>query len=67
MLTMKRSCYRLNNKILKRCRRRERIKLEELSGLSSEEAKERLIESLKDQAKLDAASYINEIVDEAKT
>ena len=44
----------------------ERAKLEELSGLSAEEAKNRLIESLKDQAKLDAASYINEIVDEAK-
>ena len=34
--------------------------------MSAEEAKTRLIESLKDQAKLDAASYINEIVDEAK-
>ena len=44
----------------------ERAKLEELSGLSAEEAKRRLVESLKDQAKLDAASYINEIVDEAK-
>ena len=44
----------------------ERAKLEERSGLSAEEAKTRLIESLKDQAKLDAASYINEIVDEAK-
>ena len=44
----------------------ERAKLEELSGLSAEEAKSRLVESLKDQAKLDAASYINEIVDEAK-
>ena len=44
----------------------ERAKLEELSGLSAEEAKERLVESLKDQARLDAASYINEIVDEAK-
>lgn len=44
----------------------ERAKLEKLSGLSAEEAKGRLIESLKDQAKLDAASYINEIVDEAK-
>ena len=44
----------------------ERAKLEELSGLSAEEAKNRLVESLKDQAKLDAASYINEIVDEAK-
>lgn len=44
----------------------ERAKLEELSGLSADEAKIRLVESLKDQAKLDAASYINEIVDEAK-
>ncbi|MDR0186186.1 ribonuclease Y [Prevotella brunnea] len=44
----------------------ERAKLEELSGLSADEAKHRLVESLKDQAKLDAASYINEIVDEAK-
>ncbi|MBF1385234.1 ribonuclease Y [Prevotella aurantiaca] len=44
----------------------ERAKLEELSGLSAEEAKNRLVESLKDQAKLNAASYINEIVDEAK-
>ena len=51
---------------LEKMQEKERIKLEELSGLSSEEAKERLIESLKDQAKLDAASYINEIVDEAK-
>lgn len=45
---------------------KEREKLEELSGLSAEEAKSRLVESLKDQAKLDAASYINEIMDEAK-
>lgn len=44
----------------------EREKLEELSGLSAQEAKERLVESLKDEAKLDAQSYINEIVDEAK-
>lgn len=44
----------------------ERAKLEELSGLSADEAKNRLVESLKDQAKLDTASYINEIVDEAK-
>lgn len=44
----------------------EREKLEELSGLSAEEAKKRLIESLKDEAKTDAQSYINEIIDEAK-
>jgi ribonucrease Y len=40
--------------------------LESLSGLSAEEAKERLIESLKDEAKSEAASYVNEIIEEAK-
>lgn len=44
----------------------ERAKLEELSGLSAEEAKQRLIDSLKDEAKSDAQSYINEIMDDAK-
>lgn len=44
----------------------ERNMLEELSGLSAEEAKSRLIESLKDEARTDAAGYINEIIDEAK-
>ena len=42
----------------------EREKLEALSGLSAEEAKERLIESLKEEAKTQAASYINDIMDE---
>ncbi len=40
--------------------------LERLSGLSSEDAKEKLIESLKDEAKTAAQSYINDIMDEAK-
>ena len=44
----------------------ERAKLEELSGLSADEARNRLVESLKDEARTDAASYINEIMDEAK-
>ena len=39
---------------------------EEVSGLSAEEAKNRLVESMKDEAKTAAASYINEIMDEAK-
>ncbi len=51
---------------LEKMQKQEQEKLEELSGLSAEEAKQRLVESLKDQAKLDAASYINEIVDDAK-
>ena len=41
-------------------------KLEEISGLNADEAKARLVESLKDKARLDAAGYINEIVEEAK-
>lgn len=40
--------------------------LEHISGLSAEEAKEKLVESLKDEAKTNAASYINDIMDEAK-
>lgn len=51
---------------LEKMQKQEQAKLEELSGLSAEEAKKRLVESLKDQAKLDAASYINEIMDDAK-
>ena len=44
----------------------EREKLEALSGLSAEEAKERLVESLKEEAKTQAQSYINDIMDDAK-
>ncbi len=45
---------------------KEREKLEAISGLSADEARERLVESLKDEAKTNAASYINEIMDDAK-
>lgn len=41
-------------------------KLEHISGLSAEEAKDRLVESLKEEAKTQAASYINDIMDEAR-
>ena len=41
-------------------------RLEAISGLSAEEAKERLTESLKDEAKTQAASFINEIMEDAK-
>ena len=51
---------------LEKMQLKEREKLEELSGLSTEEAKQRLVESMKDEAKTDAQSYINEIMDEAK-
>ena len=51
---------------LEKMQLKEREKLEEVSGLSAEEAKNRLVESMKDEAKTVAASYINEIMDEAK-
>ena len=41
-------------------------KLETISGLSAEEAKERMIESLKEEAKTQAQSFINDIMDDAK-
>ena len=40
--------------------------LEHISGLTASEAREKLIESLKDEAKTAAASYINDIMDDAK-
>ena len=51
---------------LEKMQLKEREKLEELSGLSAEEAKSRLVEAMKDEARTDAAAYINEIMDEAK-
>ena len=41
-------------------------KLETLSGLSADDAKERLVESLKEEAKSQAQSFINDIMDDAK-
>ena len=51
---------------LDKLRHQEMEQLEAISGLSVEEAKERLVEQLKEEAKADAVSYVNEIVEEAK-
>lgn len=51
---------------LERLHRQSVEKMESISGLSAEEAKERLVESLKEEAKGDAQSYISEIMEEAK-
>ena len=51
---------------LDRLVRQAQDELEHVSGLSAEEAKERLVESLRDEAKTAAAGYINDIMDEAK-
>jgi conserved hypothetical protein YmdA/YtgF len=51
---------------LEKLQHQEREKLEMISGLSADDAKNRLIESLKEEAKTEAASYINDIMDDAK-
>lgn len=51
---------------LSKMQQREIEKLEELSGLSAEDARNHLMESLKAEAQTRAQSYINEIMDEAK-
>lgn len=51
---------------LEKIQMQEREKLEAISGLSADDAKERLVESLKAEAKTEAASYINDIMDDAK-
>ena len=54
------------NDELSRVHRQQVEKLETISGLSAEDAKDQLMESLKEEAKTGAMSYINEILDEAK-
>ncbi len=51
---------------LDRLQHQEREKLEVISGLSAEDAKNHLIESLKEEAKTEAAAYINDIMDDAR-
>lgn len=51
---------------LERMHKQQVDQLEAISGLSAEDAKEQLIESLKAEAKTDAMSEINEIMDEAR-
>ena len=46
--------------------REQNRRLEQISGLSSEDAKNILIENMKAEAKSDAAAYINETIEEAK-
>jgi len=54
------------NDELEKAHKQQVDQLEAISGLSADEAKSQLIESLKAEAKTEAMSYINEIIDEAK-
>ena len=65
-LEVKRGIMEKKQKERDRLHHQEIEKLETLSGLSAEEAKERLVETLKEEAKTMAQSYINDIVDDAK-
>lgn len=51
---------------IERMHRQAEQQLEQLSGISAEDAKKQLIEALKDEAKTAAMSYINEIMDDAR-
>ncbi|OFX22977.1 MAG: ribonuclease Y [Bacteroidetes bacterium GWA2_31_9b] len=54
------------NEELDRLHKQQIEQLETISGLSAEEAKEQLIESLKAESKTEAMSQINEIMEEAR-
>jgi len=51
---------------VERLKRTAQDTLEHISGLSAEEAKEKLVEAMKDEAKTAAQSYINDIMDDAR-
>lgn len=54
------------NEELERLHKRQIEQLETVSGISADEAKTQLVDSLKNEAKTEAMSYIQEIMDEAK-
>ena len=47
-------------------RQQEIIKIENIAGMSAEEAKKHLMEAMKAEARTDAQSYINDVMDEAR-
>ncbi len=51
---------------LEKMKKQQIEQLEAISGMSGEQAKERLINSLKEEAEAEAVSYVNEIMEEAK-
>jgi ribonuclease Y len=65
-LTAQMELLEKKNEELSKLHRQQVDQLEAISGLSAEEARNHLIESLKEEAKTGAMSYINEILDEAK-
>ncbi|MBV5281291.1 MAG: ribonuclease Y [Paludibacter sp.] len=65
-LEHKESSLEIKKKELEHLSHQAQIQLETISGLSADQAKERLVEALKEEAKTEAMSYINDIMEEAK-
>ncbi len=51
---------------IEQVKREQNVRLEQISGMSTEDAKNILIENMKAEAKTEAASYVNETIEEAK-
>lgn len=56
----------IKKKELEHLQHQAQAELETISGLSADQAKERLVEALKEEAKTEAMSYVNDIMEEAK-
>ena len=65
-LEHKESSLEIKKKELDHLNHQAQVQLETISGLSADQAKERLVEALKEEAKTEAMSYINDILEEAK-
>ena len=65
-LTQQMELLEKKNEELSKMHRQKVEQLEAISGLSADEARNQLVESLKEEARTDAMSYINEILDDAK-
>jgi len=65
-LDQQHNAIEVKKKELDHLNRQANEQLETISGLSADQAKERLIEALKEEAKTEAMSYVNDIMEEAK-
>ena len=66
LLDQQKQSVEFKAKEIERMHKQAQQQLETLSGMSAEDAKKQLVESLKDEAKTSAMSYINDIMEDAK-
>ncbi|HAR22746.1 MAG TPA: ribonuclease Y, partial [Cryomorphaceae bacterium] len=65
-LAKKRESLEARVREVEKLRDKQIAELENLSGMTEEEAKQQMIEALKDKAKLDAQAYVQNTIEEAK-